>query len=179
MQAKCSRGAVCWGVHETPNPPPALRPLCSCRCFGCRHCCLQPLAFCCYPEPCCPWLQEVPRPSPRRPRAPPMSPARSLRPLSPAPTRRSPRRSPGGDFSVKRGKVLMKGEMGERLPVLPACLWAASAGGAALGKMQRGQKDKPLATPHPAKERAPMIPASRPLQSVTPMDGATSLDKHG
>ncbi|XP_070217506.1 protein CutA isoform X2 [Bos mutus] len=80
------------------------RPLCSCRCFGCRHCCLQPLAFCCYPEPCCPWLQEVPRPSPRRPRAPPMSPARSLRPLSPAPTRRSPRRSPGGDFSVKRGK---------------------------------------------------------------------------
>lgn len=127
MQAKCSRGAVCWGVHETPNPPPALRPLCSCRCFGCRHCCLQPLAFCCYPEPCCPWLQEVPRPSPRPPRAPPMSPARSLRPLSPAPTRRSPRRSPGGDFSVKRGKVLMKGEMGERLPVLPACLWAASA----------------------------------------------------
>ena len=121
------RGAVCWGVDETPNPPPALRPLCSCRCFGCRHCCLQPLAFCCYPEPCCPWLQEVPRPSPRRPRAPPMSPARSLRPLSPAPTRRSQRRSPGGDFSVKRGKVLMKGELGERLPLLPACLWAASA----------------------------------------------------
>lgn len=44
--------------------------------------------------------------------------------------------------------------------------------------MQRGQQDKPLATPHPAKERAPMIPASRPLQSVTPMNGATSLDKH-
>lgn len=58
------------------------------------------------------------------------------------------------------------------------CLWAASAGGAALGKMQRGQQDEPLATPHPAKERAPVIPASRPLQSVTPMDGATSLDKH-
>lgn len=123
MQAKCSGVQFCWGVYTTPNPPPALRPLCSCRCFGCRHCCLQPLAFCCYPEPCCPWLQEVPRPSPRRPRAPPMSPARSLRPLSPAPTRRSPRRSPGGDFSVKRGKVLMKGELGERLPLLPACLW--------------------------------------------------------
>lgn len=115
-------GGIC---GETPNSPPALRPLCSCRFFGCQCCCLGPPAFCCYPEPCCPWLQEAPRPSPRRPRALAMFPAPSLQPSSPAPTRRLPRRSPGGDLSVKQGRMIMKGELGvgenSARPLLPAC----------------------------------------------------------
>lgn len=94
----------------TPYSFRALSPLCSCRFFGCRRCCLWPPAFSCFPELCCPWLQEAPRPSPRPPRPPAMFPARSLQPLSPAPTRRSPRRSPGGDLSVERGRRIMTGE---------------------------------------------------------------------
>lgn len=134
--SKGSRDAVSSGIcGVTPYSFRALRPLCSCRFFGCRRCCLWPPAFSCFPELCCPWLQEAPRPSPRPPRAPAMFPARSLQPLSPAPTRRSPRRSPGGDLSVERGRRIMTAESWgwERrvhsrsfLPVEP-WLWAASA----------------------------------------------------
>ena len=41
IQAKGSWGAISWGIYgETQNSPPALRPLCSSRFFGCRPCCL-------------------------------------------------------------------------------------------------------------------------------------------
>lgn len=94
-QAKAPCGAVSRDSRaERPNSPPALRPPCSCRFFGCQSCCPRPLAF--YPEPCCPWPPKCPRPSPRQPQAPAMFPDRSLQLLSPARTRRSPRRSPGG-----------------------------------------------------------------------------------
>lgn len=121
--------ALSWGIcGKRLDSSPALRPLCSCRFFGCRRCCLWPPAFCCFPEPCCPWPLEAPRLSPLPPRAPATFRDRFLQPLSLAPTRKSPKRSPGGDH----GKMIVKGELGEGeksatcyCRPLEACLWAS------------------------------------------------------
>lgn len=97
-----------------PLPLPRSRPRCSCRFFGCLRYCRWLPAFCCYPELCCPWLQEALRPSPLRPLAPATFQDQFLQPLSLVPTKKSPRRSPGGHL----------GELG----IGEGCgLWAASA----------------------------------------------------
>lgn len=97
-------------VVATLNPPPLprSRPRCSCLFFGCLRSCRWLPACCCYPELCCPWLQEALRPSPLRPLAPATFQDQSLQPSSLVPTKKSPRRSPGGDL----GLMTYEGELG-------------------------------------------------------------------
>lgn len=97
-------GAVSWGScgDAESAPLPCSRPRCSWRFFGCLRYCRWLPAFSCYPELCCPWLLEALHPSPLRPRAPATFRDQSLQPLSLVPTRKSPRRSQGGDLGRTR-----------------------------------------------------------------------------
>lgn len=113
MQAKCSRGAVCWGVYETPNPPALGRS--------------APVAVLDADTAACSLSPSVATPSPavhgfRKSPAQPSSasgsayvPARSLRPLSPCPNEKVAKEIARWGLQCEARKGAYEGRDGERL----------------------------------------------------------------